>query len=96
MEFINGNCTLTASEHKELVKRLFEENKQEDIMTAKFRDLGINMCEGISGKLLYRSFGIIGHITPADIADTDEFCDDFMEMSDFEAFYNKYFGKGEF
>lgn len=95
MEFINGNCTLTKDEHKALVKFLYEQSHAEGEMLDKLNKLGIASIEGPLANLVFDSFTVLGHVTPAHIAEQDRFCNDFCDADDFEYFYNKYF-EGEF
>lgn len=87
--------TLTKEAHKDFVRRLFNENKREDFVLDKLRDVGITAVEGVIGRLLFRSLGIVQLITPEGVGDSDDFADDFMGMEDFNEFYDKWYGEGK-
>lgn len=92
MEIVNQSCTLEPGEYKELVKLCFETQKLANLAFSLFLGIGFDVTGGVMAKILEFPFNTLEQIIPADRMD-DDFYLDFINMTDFDEFWTKYFEK---
>ncbi len=93
MEIKNQSCTLEPGEYKELVKLCFETQKLSNSAFSLLLGIGFDVTGGVMEKILEFPFNTLEQIIPADSMDDDDFRLDFIDMSDFDEFWIKYFEK---
>lgn len=88
---------LNDTEHKELVKHLFEQQKNIANLEKALNKLGVDVTgSGVIEDIFSLPSEILFRVSAEWLSELDCFLDDFLYMQDFEEFYEKYFTKKEF
>lgn len=88
---------LSDKEHKELVKHLFEQQKNIANLERALNKLGVDVTgSGVITEIFSLPSEILFRVSAEWLSETDCFLDDFLYLQDFEDFWNKYFTKKEF